>query len=378
MIVAEAGWCRAEREGGLCVLAAGGRWTLGAAEPLEAELQRLDTGGAEAVRVDLSSLAALDTAGAWLLHRFIERLRGRGVAVEMAGAAPAHAALIARMAIEEERKSLARPRVSPLREMTERVGRVTVETAAEARDLLSFFGLICITLVLSVARPGRLRFVSLVSHLERVGLNAMPIVGLLSFLIGVVLAFQGADQLRQFGAEIYTINLLGVSVLREIGILLTAILVAGRSGSAFTAEIGTMKINEEIDALKTLGLDPMEILVLPRLIAVMIALPLLAFFANMAALLGGALMTVLVLSIETAAFLSQLQDAITASTFWIGLVKAPFFAFLIGMVGCYEGLKVEGSAESVGRLTTKSVVESIFLVIVADAMFSILFSYLGI
>jgi phospholipid/cholesterol/gamma-HCH transport system permease protein len=193
-----------------------------------------------------------------------------------------------------------------------------------------------------------------------------------------VLAYQGADQLRAYGAEIFTINLLGVSVLRELGVLLTAIMVAGRSGSAFTAEIGTMQVNEEIDALKTLGLDPVEVLVLPRLLAMMIALPLLAFFANMMALFGGAIMALFVLDISLAQFRDQFSQAITAQMFWIGIVKAPFFAFLIAMVGCYEGLRVEGSAESVGRLTTKSVVESIFLVIVADAAFSIFFSYLGV
>ncbi|HJS31552.1 MAG TPA: ABC transporter permease, partial [Alphaproteobacteria bacterium] len=275
------------------------------------------------------------------------------------------------------RRPLMRP-YNPLRDMVERVGQATINVLGRARDLVSFFGLTAIVFMRAAIRPRRLRFISLLSHLERVGLNALPIVGLLSFLIGVVLAYQGADQLRQFGAEIYTVNLLGVSVLREIGILMTAILVAGRSGSAFTAEIGMMKVNEEVAAMQTIGVDPMEVLVLPRVLATVIALPLLCFYANMMSLLGGAIMSYFALGISVEQFLVRLKDAITVSTLWVGMVKAPFFAFLIGMVGCYEGLKVEGSAESVGRLTTKAVVEAIFLVIVADAGFSILFSYLGI
>ena len=206
----------------------------------------------------------------------------------------------------------------------------------------------------------------------------MPIVCLLSFLIGVVLAFQGADQLRRFGAEIFTVNLLTLSVLREIGVLMTAIMLAGRSGSAFTAQIGTMQVNEEVDALRTLGLDPVEVLVIPRILALLISLPILTFLSDVMGILGGALMAVAVLDLTLSQFLRQLEEAITLTHFLVGMVKAPFFAYIIGIVGCYEGLRVSGSAESVGRMTTKSVVESIFLVIIADALFSILFSVLKI
>jgi len=206
----------------------------------------------------------------------------------------------------------------------------------------------------------------------------MPIVGLLSFLIGVVMAYQGADQLRRFGAEIYTVNLLGIAILRELGVLLTAIIIAGRSGSAFTAQIGTMQVNQEIDALRTLGLDPVEVLVLPRLLGLVLTLPLLVFYADAMGLIGGALMSWATLDITIPKFLDQLRGAITEWTFWVGVLKAPFFAWIIAMIGCYEGFNVTGSAESVGRLTTQSVVESIFVVIVADAAFSILFSILKI
>jgi phospholipid/cholesterol/gamma-HCH transport system permease protein len=220
--------------------------------------------------------------------------------------------------------------------------------------------------------------VSVVFHVERIGIDALPILGLLAFLIGVVLAFQGADQLRQYGAEVFTVNLLGVSVLREIGVLITAILVAGRTGSAFTAEIGTMKVNQEVDAMRTIGLDPMETLVLPRLLALAIALPLLVFFANSMALAGGASMALLGLGLSLDQFLEQLGGAVKINTYLVGLIKAPVFAALIGMVACYEGLKVSGSAESVGIHTTRSVVKSIFLVILADAAFSVIFSWLRI
>lgn len=229
-----------------------------------------------------------------------------------------------------------------------------------------------------MVRPRRMRFVSLVNQVEQTGLNAMWIVGLLLFMIGVVLAFQSAEQLRKFAAEILTADGLAILVLREIGVLIAAILIAGRSGSAFTAEIGMMKVNEEIDALRTTGVDPIEVLVLPRINALLLTLPLLAFFANVAALAGGTIMSVATLDVTYTQFVRQLADAMTLKNFLVGMVKAPVFAFLIGLVGCYEGLQVGGSAESIGRLTTKSVVESIVLVILADATFSIVFAFLGI
>jgi phospholipid/cholesterol/gamma-HCH transport system permease protein len=370
-------WVRTSRAGAEVMVAVGGRWTLDAATALEAELAKAAPGGAPKARFDLSAVTALDTAGAWLLHRTQRRFEQAGAAVEVTGAAPEHVALLQRM-VPRERASLARPAISPWRAVVERIGAATVTQAREGRDLLNFFGLVTLTAARVVLHPGRVRFTSVAAHIEQVGFNAMPIVGLLSFLIGIVLAYQGSDQLRAFGAEIYTINLLGISVLREIGVLMTAILVAGRSGSAFTAEIGTMKVNEEVDAMQTLGLDVTEVLVLPRLFAVVLALPLLVFFADMAALAGGSLMATGALNFSLPQFLTQLRSAIHLSTYWVGLVKAPVFALLIGLVGCYEGLKVEGGAESVGRMTTKSVVVSIFLVIVADAAFSILFSWMHV
>jgi phospholipid/cholesterol/gamma-HCH transport system permease protein len=270
------------------------------------------------------------------------------------------------------------PAVNPLLQILARLGEGTVDALEEGAQVLSFFGHVIVALGRTLLRPGRLRFTSLVHHMEDVGLNALPIVGLISLLIGVVLAYQGASTLKQFGAEIFVVNLIGISILREIGILLTAVVVAGRSGSAFAAAIGSMVIREEVDAMRTLGLDPMEVLVLPRLLALVLTLPMLAFFADMMGLLGGAAMAWIVLDVSPAAFVSRLNDAIVLWTFWTGIIKAPFFGFLIGMIGCLEGMRVRGSAESVGRQTTRAVVTSLFLVIVVDALFSIFYSTVGI
>jgi phospholipid/cholesterol/gamma-HCH transport system permease protein len=233
----------------------------------------------------------------------------------------------------------------------------------------------------AVLRPDReIPWPAFITQIEETGINSLPIVGLLSFLIGVVIAYQGADQLHRVfpGTEIFTINLVGVSTLRELGGLMSAIILAGRSGSAFTAQIGTMKLNQEIDAMQTIGLNTAEALVLPRVLGLVITLPLLTFYADLMGLLGGAVMCYFDLGFTVPVFVRQLQDAIDLNTFLVGMIKAPVFAFIIALVGCFEGLQVEGDAASVGRLTTRSVVESIFLVIVFDAGFSILFSIVGI
>jgi phospholipid/cholesterol/gamma-HCH transport system permease protein len=227
-------------------------------------------------------------------------------------------------------------------------------------------------------RPWRLRFTATVRQLELVGLNAVPVVALVSFLIGVVIAYQGATQLQRFGAEVFAVDLLAISVLREVGILLTAVVVAGRSGSAFAAEIGAMKIGEEIDAMRTIGLDPVEVLVLPRTIALVVALPLLGFLADLMGLLGGAVMLNAEIGIGFHEFLARLEVAFAPWSFGVGLVKAPFFAFLIALTGCHMGFRAQRSAEDVGRRTTLSVVYAIFSVIVLDALFSVFFSLIGI
>jgi phospholipid/cholesterol/gamma-HCH transport system permease protein len=367
-------------EDGTTVLRAEGEWLVVTAADLDRRLHRLAMPKGRHVTVDLSGVDRLDSTGAWLLLRTEHELAERGNRVELSNLQPRFEPLLAQVRARGITEPLPHPLPSHYTFIgfLERIGRVTVILASRLYDILGFTGLVTITLLRLLRQPSRLRLVATLVQMEQVGLDAMPIVGLLSFLIGIVMAYQGADQLRRFGAEIYTVNLLGISILRELGVLLSAIIIAGRSGSAFTAQIGTMQVNEEIDAMRTLGLDPIEVLVLPRLLGLGLTLPLLVFFADFMGILGGALMSWQVLGINIPNFLTQLQSAVSETTLWVGVVKAPFFATIIALVGCYEGLHVTRSAESVGRLTTQSVVEAIFFVIVTDAIFSIVFSILKV
>lgn len=368
---------RAER--GVTRLRLEGPWVTRAAAPLDRELSELVQSSVKGeVVLDLSGVTRLDTVGAWLVHRTQEDLAAAGATVRVEGVSDDQKGLLEAVSRVERDEPIKRPHRNILYELALRTGKATYGFRDEALELLSFLGMLVVKSIATLLRPSRIRITALAHNIEATGLNAMPIVGLLSFLIGVVLAYQGADQLSRFGAQIFVVNLLGVSVLRELGGLITAIIVAGRSGSAFTAQIGTMQVNQEVDAMETLGLDPIEVLVIPRVFALAITLPLLTFYASMMAIFGGALMSYFVLDISGPQFLQQFKAAISVGTFWVGMIKAPVFAFAIAMVGCYEGLKVSGSAESVGRLTTQSVVVSIFLVIVLDALFSILFATLGV
>ncbi|MEA1650582.1 MlaE family lipid ABC transporter permease subunit [Nitrospirillum sp. BR 11164] len=379
MAAAGSGVIKTAWDGDHWLLAALGRWDLAGAEHLDMALTRLKPERKPGqVLLDLSGLSGMDTAGALVLDRLIERLRAEGETVAVVGATPAQCTLL-----RDVRRAVVRhPEVTtphrPFHDLLERVGKGAFSLAEDAFQLLSFFGLVFITIARVARDPRRFRWTAFFFHLEQVGLNALPIIGLLTFLIGVVLAYQSADQLRRFGAEIFVVNLLGIGILRELGVLITSIIVAGRSGSAFTAQIGTMKVNQEVDAMQVLGLDPIEMLVLPRLAALFVALPLVSFYADVVGLFGGAVMSYGTLDITLGQFLRQLQVAVSPTTMLVGLIKAPVFAMVISLVGCFEGLNVTGSAESVGKLTTRSVVESIFLVIVLDALFSILFSYLKI
>jgi phospholipid/cholesterol/gamma-HCH transport system permease protein len=370
----------AAEEAGALVFHAEGNWLVVTASELDRQLRALELPTGRQVQLDLAGVEHLDTAGAWLLLRTEHALAERGNSVAVTNMRPSFAPLVGQLRAHGAIAPLPHP-IPPHHTFIgfiARLGEATTMVLHRGFSMLGFLGLVSATIVTSLRRPGRIRGTATLVQMEQVGLNAMPIVGLLSFLIGVVMAYQGADQLRRFGAEIYTVNLLGVAILRELGVLLTAIIIAGRSGSAFTAQIGTMQVNQEIDALRTLGLDAVEVLVLPRVFGLVLTLPLLVFYADALGLLGGCLMTWGTLGINAPSFLAQLRGAITEWTLWVGVIKAPFFAAIISMVGCYEGFNVSGSADSVGRLTTQSVVESIFLVIVADAAFSILFSFLRI
>jgi phospholipid/cholesterol/gamma-HCH transport system permease protein len=365
---------------GSLTLRAEGSWLVANAAELDSHLHALDLPTGRLVTLDLAGIERLDTAGAWLLLRTEHALSARGNTVALENVQASFAPLLEQVRARGAVAPIPHP-IPPhhtLVGFVARIGEITLTILHRTYSMVGFVGLVSAKAFDLIRRPGRLRLIATLVQMEKAGLDAMPIVGLLSFLIGVVMAYQGADQLRRFGAEIYTVNLLGVAILRELGVLLSAIIIAGRSGSAFTAQIGTMQVNQEIDALQTLGLDPVEVLVLPRLFGLVLTLPLLVFFADAMGLLGGGLMTWATLGISTPRFLEQLRSAITEWTLWVGIIKAPFFAAIIAMIGCYEGFNVTGSADSVGRLTTQSVVESIFVVIVADAAFSILFSLLKI
>ncbi|GGB43105.1 sulfate transporter [Tistrella bauzanensis] len=361
------------------LLVVSGAWTTARLSTIE----RLRRGREPAATaIDIGGVTALDANGGLMLLALagVDQTPADGQAGDIAvhGGDDRRRDLLQTLMTAAAAECGRKPRSGGFLGMVETTGRATVNALKEARDLVGFIGLVTIAIGRTIFQPRRLRMTALVSHIERTGLDAMPIVGLLGFLIGVVLAYQGADQLRQFGAEIFTVNLVGVGVLREMGILLTAIIVAGRSGSAFTAEIGAMTINEEVDAIRTLGLDPVDMLVVPRMLALMITLPLLTFFANMMGLTGGAVMALLTLDISIDQYIRQLESAVTITTFLVGMVKAPVFAAMIAMIGCFQGLRVGRSAAAVGRSTTTSVVEGVFVVILLDALFSVLFSILGV
>jgi phospholipid/cholesterol/gamma-HCH transport system permease protein len=373
-------WYRAERRAAGLRLVLGGDWITDEAAVLDKPLRALELQGAPEVELDGIGIHRLDSTGAWLLVRTKRQIEDAGVHVRSFTFPPVYAPLIETLERERPIRRGPPPLHRPFTDFLERIGRGSMEILQLGYEMLGFLGRVTVEASEAVVRPDReLPWPAFINQIEETGFTALPLLGLLSFLLGVVLAYQGANQLARFGAEIFTVNLVGVSILREVGALITAIIVAGRSGSAFTAQIGTMKLNQEIDAMQTIGLNTVEILVLPRLLGLIVALPLLTFYANIMGLIGGAVMCYFDLGITIPAYLRQLHDAIAVNswTFWLGLIKAPVFAFLIALVGCFEGFRVEGNAGSVGRLTTASVVESIFLVIVFDAGFSIMFSLLG-
>lgn len=327
--------------------------------------------------LDLSSVEGLDTAGALAINLLQNKLLGDGFKTEVAGASPKHLELLELAKLPPEHVDDYKA-VSPFLVTLNNIGqRVFVELKTVVA-VLAFTGLLILTLGKTIIKPWTMRWTSIFYHMEQAGVMAVPIVGLLSFLIGMVLAYMSADQLTRFGAQPFVVNLLSVSLLRELGPMLAAIVVAGRSGSAFTAEIGAMVTNQEVDAMQVFGFDPMRYLVLPRVIGLLITFPLLAFLANILGLLGGWVALRISYDMDLFSFVSRLHDVIEARHIWIGLAKAPVFALAVSLVGCYQGFQSTGSADSVGKLTTKSVVESIFLVIVINAVFAIVYSKLGI
>jgi phospholipid/cholesterol/gamma-HCH transport system permease protein len=365
---------RSKEDSALREVVLAGDWTIASGARLEAQLNTLDSFGAKATIIDSAEIEKLDTLGAWLILRLIKRYEDEGSQVTLRGLSVENEVLLDRI-----RKGAPEPCERPRRRgllivQLEQIGMASLRMLYNLGGFLGFNGLVYARLLGAVRRPKRLRVTPLFYQMEQVGWNALPIVGMIAFLIGAVIVNQGALQLRQFGAEVFVVDMLAISHFRELGVLLTAIIVAGRSGSAFTAQIGSMVLNEEVDAMKTIGLHPIDTLVLPRFLALVLIFPILTFYADLMGALGGGMMAWATLDISPAAFIQRLNEGLLPSTFLVGIIKAPFFASVIAMSGCYEGLSVTGSAESVGEHTTQSVVQSIFLVIVLDALFTVFFT----
>jgi phospholipid/cholesterol/gamma-HCH transport system permease protein len=365
-------------QGNGLALCATGSWTARFAAILEqivGDAEKL-TGSRPNISIDVSQVSKLDTFGAWLIERLRRSLSHGGVEADIAGLSVNYASLV-----DEVRRVKTTPAATvtstTLAGMLDRVGRSVVGSGTTVLGLIDMLGAVLAAAGRVIIHPRGFRLTSTVHHLEQVCWNAVPIVVLITFLIGCIISQQGIFHFRQFGADIFVVDMLGLLVLREIGVLLVAIMVAGRSGSAYTAELGSMKMREEIDALRTMGFDPIEVLILPRMLALVIALPILAFLGAIAALIGGGLVASLYGGIDPEAFLTRLRDAISIDTFTVGMIKAPVMAAVIGIVACVEGLAVEGSAESLGRHTTSSVVQGIFFVIVMDGVFAIFFASIG-
>ena len=353
-----------------------GAWTVQHVAALAPRIETMAWPREGELVVDVTGVSAIDTSGAWLLHRTMRHLEARSVAVRMDGLTPESDALFRLVAARAPAgEGPARP---PRAGLLANIGRKAWDDARNAVGFLAFVGESFTILLRSLAQPRRIRWRAILHNVQAAGFDALPITGLLSFLMGIVIAYQGASQLERFGANVYIVDLVGIAMLRELSPLLTAIIVAGRSGSAYTAQIGTMKITEEIDALRTVGVVPSELLVLPKMLALVIALPLLTVYTDVAGLVGGMLMAKSQLGLGFNVFLDRLKSAIVMSTYLTGISKAPVFAMIIALVGCYRGFETSGSADSVGTQTTLSVVQAIFLVIVTDAIFSVVFNRLDL
>jgi phospholipid/cholesterol/gamma-HCH transport system permease protein len=355
-----------------------GLWTALGIATIAPQLGVLSAPAHAAVVVDVARITALDTAGAWVLEKLRRRLQIEGGVVTLRGLRPEFARLLEVVTLQVGAGGRSGPAADRRDTTLARFGHRTVRALEEALALLSFVGASTLALGACFARPARFRWRTILFNVRSAGFDALPIVGLLSFLLGIVVAYQGADQLRQYGANIFVADLVGLSMLREFAPLITAIIVAGRSGSAYAAQIGTMSVTEEIDAMRTIGIPPLDLLVLPKIIALVIALPLLTVFADVLGVFGGMIMARAQLGVGFGEFMDRFVKAVSITAYMVGIAKAPVFAAIIATVGCFQGFRTKGGADSVGRQTTKSVVQAIFLVIVADALFSVAFSALDL
>jgi phospholipid/cholesterol/gamma-HCH transport system permease protein len=360
-------------------LSPSGPWTVAHGAALEGLFDTVSPRLAEtkSLKIDMTNVLELDTLGAWLFEKISRRALDSGHSATVVGVAERYTGLIDDVRQVNRRMPVSVPAQNPVLARLEVVGRSTFSATEDVSVFLQMLGALASALFGTLLRPRSLRVKSLVYHLHQVGWRAIPIIALVTFLIGAIIAQQGIFHFRKFGAESYVVDLVGILVLREIGVLIVAIMVAGRSGSAYTAELGSMKMREEIDALSTMGLDPVEVLILPRIVALVFALPILAFIGSMAALYGGGLVAWFYGGMSPATFIARLHEAVSVTHFEVGIIKAPFMALMIGIVASSEGLRVKGSAESLGKQTTISVVKSIFLVIVLDGIFAVFFASIG-
>jgi phospholipid/cholesterol/gamma-HCH transport system permease protein len=322
--------------------------------------------------IDLSQVSRIDTVGAWLVYR-----TARDHDAAITGATPGALRLIDEVRGSDNDASIKPAALTPILRVLSELGSAMVESLAGMVKFIGFVGQVIMALIAVILHPSRIRMNAIIQRFEMVGIRALAIVGLMSFLIGIVIAQQGAVQLQQFGAEVFTVNLIGRLTFRELGVLMTAIMIAGRSGSAFAAQLGTMKITEEIDAMRTIGVSPIEALVLPRMLATVLMMPLLAFYSCIIAVIGGGILCWVVLEIPPATYIDRLRDVTPLTDFYVGMIKAPVFGAIIAIAGCFQGLQVENNAEEVGLKTTAAVVQAIFLVIVLDAFFAVFFSSIG-
>ena len=349
-----------------------GAWTLANAEILEGLCAHMTA--RRVGTIDLSRVTALDTVGAWLFERLARRFSTPASKASFVAVPAAYAGLMQELVGVNRRTPVAKLHGNTVLDLLERVGQAL---ATESASFLQMLGACGIAALGALRRPRSFRLTSLVYQLYKVGWQAIPIMVLISFLIGAIIAQQGFFHFRKFGAESYTVDMVGILVLRELGVLIVSIMVAGRSGSAYTAELGSMKMREEIDALSTMGLDPVEVLILPRVMALVLALPILSFIGSIAGLYGGGVVAQFYGDMAPSIYLERLREAVSLTTFKVGILKAPFMALVIGVVACGEGFRVAGSAESLGRQTTTSVVKSIFLVIMLDGLFAVFFASIG-
>jgi phospholipid/cholesterol/gamma-HCH transport system permease protein len=368
----------ARRSADTLELALKGEWRALRLQEIGAELGALNLSGVRELTISSTDLVLLDLSSAWRLREFITQAEHAGAKVSFRGARPEQLGVLdealSRDAFHPPPGAPVHVHIEPVTDL----GRHVVRAVRDARSGLAFLGQVSLALFRAAGSLKRLRPASVARHVYDTGVHAIPIVALIAFLISVIVAFLSAQQLQRFGAEIFVVDLVTIGVLRELGVLLTAVIVAGRSGSAFAAEIGTMCLNEEVDALYAMGADPFELLVVPRLLGLMIALPLLTVIAHAIGLAGGALLCRFLLDIPLTQYLNRVSESIGPWTFWVGVMKAPVFAVLIALAGTYRGLQVSGSSRELGRLTTVAVVQSIFVVILADALFAVLFMEINI